>query len=688
MKKGFFASVVGISLFAVAFSVAAASIFDIEYPIPELGNCPDRTACKTYCDNPANQNACLDFAKKYQLLDSQKIEQAKNLPETGPGGCQGQEACQAYCEDSAHAEECLEFAEEHNLVSKQEIQKAKEFLEKSGPGECRGQKECREYCSDPAHQEECISFAEKNGFMSKEDAEKARKFAGRPGPGGCRGEVCKTYCEDPAHTDECLEFSEKNGFISKEEAARIKKMAITTGPGGCRGEECRTYCNEVSHQEECIHFAVENGFMSKEDAERALKFAGKPGPGGCQGRECEEYCHKPEHGEACLEFAEQNGLLPPGELQRAKKFMQATESGGPGGCRGEECRTYCENPEHRKECFEFAKKQGFIRPEDEKNFEVGQKLQQKLQEAGGPGGCKSEQDCRTYCTDASHSEECIAFAAAHGGIPKEEAERMVKEFAEQKFEKQGRFHSSEDFQKFELESKNRFEQFQQLEQQFRGPGGSGFPSFRGEFPGQSGEFPGNGPQGLENFKGPGGCSSPSECIKYCTEHQNECFSFGLQGKPLFRPPEGGIPPGKEGGRSGQFPINPIREFLNGNEADENFDHELDAISNRDEILKKQFEQFRRQPQPRNNRTQEFFNPQFGKPDVFPEQEGSFQKPPEGFNQIPLQGVGPLPGTPGVFGPLNEPFNKSLPPTTGTFAPPLDFSQPPPSSDTFIQPLIQ
>lgn len=460
------------------------------------------------------------------------------------GNCASEEACAAYCDDSAHLDECVSFAEEHNLLNEEEIERAKEFQGQTGPGGCRGANECRVFCDDPSHQEECVEFAHRKGLISDRDAEVSRRVAREGGPGGCRGQrECRTYCDDPSHIDECLSFAEKNGFISGEEAARIKKAGLVSGPGGCRGETCRDYCEDPAHQNECIDFAVANGFMTAEEAALAKKFAGKTGPGGCRGEECRTYCENPQNAEACFEFAAAEGLIPPQELERARKFLRISQEGGPGGCRGEACRDYCEDPAHQDECFDFAKKQGLIRPEDERNFEIGKKLNEKLREAGGPGGCKTDNECRIYCGELSHAEECVAFAAAHGGVSKEEAERMLKEFTERRFEGRGEFRPPEDFRRFEEEAKKRFEEFRQLEEQFR--------KDEGEFPGP-GSFQqprGFGPSG--GFSGPGGCQDPAECIKYCAEHKEECFSFGPAGQPSFRPPEGGIPPGLDA-----FPLRP------------------------------------------------------------------------------------------------------------------------------------
>ena len=108
---------VGVFL-AVGFALATNEP-NITFPIPELGNCRDKQACKTYCNEPENIQVCVAFAKEHKLLNKQEIERgekfAKIAAQAGPGGCRGQEACHAYCEDIGHVEECVAFAENTDL---------------------------------------------------------------------------------------------------------------------------------------------------------------------------------------------------------------------------------------------------------------------------------------------------------------------------------------------------------------------------------------------------------------------------------------------------------------------------------------------------------------------------------------------------------------------------------------------
>src|SRR3989344_3117755 len=554
MKKTFYFSVVAaVFSFGLVSFAAAASIFDITYPIAELGGCADQAACKAYCDDLSNKNACIAFSEKMGFVSKEKAEEAKALPSSGPGGCASQEACRTYCDDPAHEDECVAFGQRYGLLNKGSdvSERAKLIQEEGGPGKCRSEKECRAFCENPAHEGECLDFAEKHNLGDKKQIQSAKKVQDQGGPGGCKSEKeCHAYCENPDNSETCIAFAEGQGFMSKEEAARARQFSNKPGPGGCRGEACKMYCEDSAHQEECIAFAVENGFMSKEDAERAKKFAGKPGPGGCKGEQCKEFCHDPANEEACFQFAVENDLIPKDEIERVKKFKNVANQGGPGGCHGDQCRLYCENPAHQDECFKFAKERGLLGEEELKMAERGRELSKKVKEVGGPGGCKSDNECQAFCRNPDNVEACLAFAVEHGGFKPEEAKGMLKRFVEDSVRMRGprgpgefgmpssgspgRMMSmglQEEFgqggmqnAEFERQFEDRFQRFEQLrgfEDKFRRP--------------EIGQMQG----------GPGGCQGPEECMKYCSDsaHQQECMNAS--------PQEGMMPSGSgpfDGGR--------------------------------------------------------------------------------------------------------------------------------------------
>ena len=552
MNKLFLIFIISFALFSLSVSVLAASPFDITFPIPELGNCADKNECKAYCDDLSHKDECVAFARKHNLISDEDVVKAAKIPKIGPGGCASESECRAYCANETHFDECAVFAKQHNIgdPNKGEMvrERAKLIKESGGPGQCQTDGECRAYCENPAHVDECLEFAEKYNLINKKEIKAARKVMKDGGPGGCRSkEVCEEYCENPDNMNECVKFAEEHELINPKEAEMIKKMPAI-GPGGCRGKECKTFCDNPEHAVECLAFAEKNDLMPKEEIERARKMAGKPGPGGCNGpQECRMFCENPDNRDICFQFAVDNDLMPKDEIEKIKKMKDVMREGGPGECRSEqECRVFCENPDNQEKCFEFAKEHKLIPPEEAERMQKMREMNGKVMEVGGPGGCRSEQECRAFCGNPENVEECLAFAVKMGGMRADDAKDKLKMFIGEAnripppigrpgINPQGIMMpprgidmmkiDPEKFREIERDGFERFEQFRQMEMPTS--------SMMRQAPMQAG--------------GPGGCDSPEACMKYCADpsHRDECARFnpsvgGLSPGEMFKQMEPGI----------------------------------------------------------------------------------------------------------------------------------------------------
>ncbi len=206
--------------------------------------------------------------------------------------------------------------------------------------------------------------------------------------------------------------------------------------GNCTDKEsCKTYCDVPGNELQCLSFAEKNGLMSEEEVEMAKKFIGQTGPGGCKGQECKTYCDDDSHMNECLDFAAQQGFISSEEADMIKKFKTASENGGPGGCKGEECKTYCDAGEHQSECFEFAKTNNLLPPEEIERFEKGQKIQEKMKSEGGPGGCTDDESCHKFCSNPENIDACVNFAVSTGAYSAEDARKEVEKFRQNGSEK-------------------------------------------------------------------------------------------------------------------------------------------------------------------------------------------------------------------------------------------------------------
>ncbi|MBI2010811.1 MAG: hypothetical protein HYS89_01065 [Candidatus Colwellbacteria bacterium] len=247
--------------------------------------------------------------------------------------------------------------------------------------------------------------------------------------GDCRSESdCRAYCDRTENIRACIAFAKKHNLMSSSEAERALRFAQIAeqgGPGGCRSkDECKTYCDNPNNIEACLAFAEEHGLMPPQEVAEAKKVAaalraGATLPGNCKSKEeCRAYCADSAHADECLAFAEKAGFISSEEAAKAKKFLPLMARGEtPGGCKSkEECESYCSNSEHFDECVAFAEKAGFITAAEA----------ERAKQAGrtGPGGCQSKEECETFCNQPENRETCFKFAADHDLIEPEKIQEM------------------------------------------------------------------------------------------------------------------------------------------------------------------------------------------------------------------------------------------------------------------------
>lgn len=442
IKKLFIFGLTFLGLFLISNSASAqANPFSMEFPIPELGNCGSYEACKVYCNNPANNEACLTYAEKNNLGDKNEMKAVREITEKGgPGGCKSEAECKNYCEGGENCAECIAFAEKHGFLPKEELERAKKMCGKSGPGGCKGKTQCDAYCNNPDNMEQCIAFGIENDLMPSGEMEEAKKMleALKKGvkPPACNGkEACDKYCREPEHAEECINFGIAAGFIPPEEAEQAKKMmkaGLMTGPGGCKGrEQCDAYCQNPEHMDECMNFAVKAGMMSPEEVEKnkqGMRMIQKGGPGGCKNPEgCKAFCDDPANQEECFKFAKDNNMMPQEEMRKMEKDIKMMQQGGPGGCKNpNECKALCDNPDNQEECFKFARENNMMPEEEMKRMEKGMQMMQQ----GGPGGCKNPDECRNFCDNPSNTNECMNFGEKSGMMNSQEVEMRRNEFNE------------------------------------------------------------------------------------------------------------------------------------------------------------------------------------------------------------------------------------------------------------------
>ncbi len=419
------------------------------------------------------------------------------FPVASLGNCTSQTDCNAYCSDAAHADACVAFAEQHHLMSADEIAIAKKFLAagSAGPGGCTSAASCQAYCDNISHIDECVAFAKKTGILQPEELKEAEQvqaaIAKGVQPPACGNKKeCDAYCSSPSHMKECIAFGEAAGFLQGEELQNAKKMiaAIDAGatPPPCQGKDaCDAYCSQPTHMEECITFAQAAGFMSPQEAADSQKVLAAirngVNPPKCQGKEaCDAYCSQPEHFDECTNFAVAAGFMSSEDAAVAKK----TGGKGPGGCTTKEsCDAFCNNPDNQETCFNFAKDNGLISQDDLQKMQQGQEqLQQSLKNA--------PQAVLTCLQNAIGSDVLEKMKSGNFMPPKDVGEKMMQ-------------------------------CFQQTAPQGQGPMNPQGQPGQNFAPGTESNIPG-GPQGQA---GPGGCTTPEECKKFCGNNPDACQNF-------------------------------------------------------------------------------------------------------------------------------------------------------------------
>lgn len=244
---------------------------------------------------------------------------------------------------------------------------------------------------------------------------------------------CLAYCDARDNFERarvCTNFAKKHNLLSAEEIEQAEKylaLGVYQGPGGCKNEiACDVYCADTTHLNECLDFAERYSLRSKNEIAEGRKVAAilKAGgnlPGGCRTKnECMAYCEEPGHMKECVDFAESAGFISDDELKIARKIIPLLASGGetPGNCaRKDACETYCMDAAHIDDCIAFAERVDLLSPEE---LADAKKFTPYIKSGETPGKCRRRAECETYCSDVSHFEECVVFAEKVGMMSAED----------------------------------------------------------------------------------------------------------------------------------------------------------------------------------------------------------------------------------------------------------------------------
>ncbi len=232
--------------------------------------------------------------------------------------------------------------------------------------------------------------------------------------------------------------------------------------------------------------------------------------GNCKSKaDCKIYCDKPENSLACVNYGEKAKLITPDEAQKARDFQDVIKGDGPGGCKDQtSCKSYCNNISKITECLAFAKKHQLADPA---LLAEGQKVSDALSKGAKlPGSCIDKASCDSYCKDTSHADECLAFAEKAGMMTPAEL-AMAKKVAPllAKGETPGGCKDQKSCESYCADNSKINE--------------------CADFAAKAGLISTEDAALAKKVggKGPGGCKSKAECDTYCnkSENQTDCLNF-------------------------------------------------------------------------------------------------------------------------------------------------------------------
>lgn len=210
-------SVLVVPVFAQDASPSASESpkLNITFPIAELGNCGSVQECKDYCNEVANQQACMDFAKARGIkrkeqkgLSSELIEKAKSYL-----GCESAQSCREFCQQEVNFEKCSTFARENKLRGGIKNASGSAVLRKEMRGEFEGTKSGT---SGPRSGKAYENANERAKFCR----EYPEKCANASGSGELKESFMKKVEQDKKKLEQRVE-KEKKEIEKKEE--RLKK---------------------------------------------------------------------------------------------------------------------------------------------------------------------------------------------------------------------------------------------------------------------------------------------------------------------------------------------------------------------------------------------------------------------------------------------------------------------------------
>lgn len=153
------------------------------------GGCRTKESCMAVCDDPANRRACFDFAKEHALVSEEEAAMGERFLAAGgvgPNGCASKEDCMATCDEPANFDACVNFAHDLGVLNDDDWKAASVIRDSGGPGGCRTKDQCEQVCADPANMDACAEAFGVNSHVAFGGEMPAACVERALGPDDCR----------------------------------------------------------------------------------------------------------------------------------------------------------------------------------------------------------------------------------------------------------------------------------------------------------------------------------------------------------------------------------------------------------------------------------------------------------------------------------------------------------------------
>lgn len=156
----------------LTLNVDKAKQFGVIYPITELENCADFTACRAYCAEPENKQACIAYAEKkgfYKRSEELTKRQQLLAKARFELGCGNEVLCKRLCDLKENFERCREFG----IKFKPETERARKIQEQTVVEKaklllgCTTPMECKTLCEEENNKQKCSDFFRQLGLRKE-----------------------------------------------------------------------------------------------------------------------------------------------------------------------------------------------------------------------------------------------------------------------------------------------------------------------------------------------------------------------------------------------------------------------------------------------------------------------------------------------------------------------------------------